>query len=795
MFLAGKNKIFEVGCRKAYYAHTDGKSRSLRHPVEGSRVRWTKDKKISTESFPRRRHRAERPEIINNQASRKFRPEIQGLRALAVLLVAAYHFWFGKVSGGVDVFLLISAFLMAGSFTRKIENKKFEGVKAVIHYWIHAFKRILPLASVTVVGILAGSYVILPKDRWLSLISEAKSVVFYYENWWSIHNLVDYYASDSSAASPFRHFWSLSLQGQIYIIWPLIFLVSAAIIKFLNLNARLSLFIVFGIVFAFSLVYSIYITNTSQTTAYFNTFARLWEFALGSLVAIILPYLNLNRYLRALMGWVGIAMIISCGFIFDVEGVFPGYHALWPTLAAAAIIIAGDTQTKFGPEKLLMLKPLVGLGGFSYGLYLIHWPLLVFYLYLIKSEKADYVSGIGLLTISLILSYILTKFVETPLRSWKALDRSNWKGLAVVLACMALVMGSASGWKAKIEYDVAEAERLAPINNPGARSLEEGFVYQGAADVEKLPAEKRDRDWASMGPLCKDTDASFSYMDTLAENCHHPVINSNPTKKVVAVGASHIQMWAPDLISYAEDQGWDLYIVSRGACHFGYPGDNGDNTSCDDYAQNAYSFTTGVNPDLVIVNSTLSVPNAPDFVQSGMEARIADFTSKNIEVVGLRDTPRFTESHLACEERTRSECTFAAAQDVEVSPSKSLESKYPGYGDVNLSDIVCPNNECPTSIGNVYTYFDTHHISATYAKSANDFFRDRMAAALAVADAATGQTVDMSGTASTQPSEDSSASAYEEYGTENTQPSEEPTAFVDTPETVESASNAFAEMP
>lgn len=134
MFSAGKNKIFEVGCRKAYYAHTDGKSRSLHRPAKESRVRWTKDKKISTESFPRRRHRAELPEIINNQAGRKFRPEIQGLRALAVLLVAAYHFWFGKVSGGVDVFLLISAFFMAGSFTRKIENKKFEGIKAVIHY-------------------------------------------------------------------------------------------------------------------------------------------------------------------------------------------------------------------------------------------------------------------------------------------------------------------------------------------------------------------------------------------------------------------------------------------------------------------------------------------------------------------------------------------------------------------------------------------------------------------------------------------------------------------------------------
>lgn len=168
---------------------------------------------------------AQKPVIINNQAERKFRPEIQGLRALAVLLVAAYHFWFGKVSGGVDVFLLISAFLMAGSFTRRIEKGQFRWLKSVVDYWVHVFKRILPLAAVTVLGILVGSYLLLPQDRWTTLISEARSVIFYYENWWSIGNLVDYYAADTSVASPFRHFWSLSVQGQIYLLWPLIFFV------------------------------------------------------------------------------------------------------------------------------------------------------------------------------------------------------------------------------------------------------------------------------------------------------------------------------------------------------------------------------------------------------------------------------------------------------------------------------------------------------------------------------------------------------------------------------------------
>lgn len=672
-------------------------------------------------------------QIINNQSNRKFRPEIQGLRALALLLVAAYHLWFGKVSGGVDVFLLISAFLMTGSFVRRMENNKFAGFRSVVDYWIHVFKRILPLASVVVVGILLGSYLFLPADRWESLLSEAKSVVFYYQNWWSISNLVDYYAADSSAASPFRHYWSLSVQGQIYLLWPLVFLLGWLIIRATRVNVRGLMLLMFGTIFAGSLAYSIFVTATSQQTAYFNTFARLWEFALGSLVAIVMPWLSINRYVRAAMGWAGIAMIISCGFIFDVEGVFPGYHALWPTLAASMIIIAGDTQTAFGPERFLTLKPLMWLGNYSYGLYLIHWPLLVFFLSRNHTEKAGFVSGVGLLTLSVLFSYIITRYIEQPLRAWKAPDLSPIRGLAVVAACIALVMIPTLGWQGKLAYDAYQAEAKASINNPGAVALEPGFIYRGDADAELLPAaQKRTSDWADMGELCVKDDSSIQTTYHLGENCHHPVKNDHPTKKVVAVGASHIQMWSPALIELAQQQGWDLYIISRGSCHFGYPGDNQHDLSCDDYAQDAYHLVQDLNPNVVFVNSTLSAPDQPDAIQAGMESRISQLTQNGKEVIGIRDTPRFAQSHAQCREKVgpSGDCTLTPGQDVYANTGSEMEKKYSGFSNMNMSDIVCPDNKCPESIGNVYTYFDGHHISATYAKTASDVFSERAMEAL-----------------------------------------------------------------
>lgn len=682
---------------------------------------------------------AQKPVIINNQAERKFRPEIQGLRALAVLLVAAYHFWFGKVSGGVDVFLLISAFLMAGSFTRRIEKGQFRWLKSVVDYWVHVFKRILPLAAVTVLGILVGSYLLLPQDRWTTLISEARSVIFYYENWWSIGNLVDYYAADTSVASPFRHFWSLSVQGQIYLLWPLIFLLAAFLIKYLALKTRVTLLLIFGLIFGASLAYSIYATAADQQTAYFNTFCRLWEFALGSLVAISLPWLNLNRYLRALMGWAGIVMIISCGFIFDVEGLFPGYHALWPTLAASMIIAAGDTQTRFGPEKLLTIKPLIQLGNFSYALYLVHWPLLVFYLHRNNTEKAGLVSGIGLLAISMVIAYFVTRWVEAPLRSWNALDRNNWRGLGVICLCMLLVLGPAYGWKTKIDRDIALAQAQAPYNNPGARSLAAGFVYRGAENPEKLPAgPMRTNDWADMGPLCSTTNPDWSLNQMQAETCHHLVQAENPSKKVMAVGNSHMHMWFPALSALAKQENWDLVVMAKGACFFGGNGDNDgvDDASCDEYAQSMDDLIKDLDPDLVFVTGTLSAYGGPDATLAGMDTRIRELTDEGRIVLGIRDTPRMEESHAKCEERTGSEadCTFPSGENVYEDPQQDY-LKYPGFGAINMSDLVCPENMCPASIGNIYTYFDNHHITATYAETASDFFIERALQALDQAEA------------------------------------------------------------
>lgn len=684
---------------------------------------------------------------VTLMAERTWRPEIQGLRALALLLVAAYHLWFGRVSGGVDVFLLVSAFLLTGSFVRRLEQGRITGpgtwlgAKTLVAYWVHVFKRLLPLASLTVALTLAGTYFFIPAERWLVILDEAKSVVLYQHNWWSIENTVDYYAADTSQASPFRHFWSLSVQGQMYMLWPLVFAGVALLLgRRLRGLARWALTAVFGYIFVYSLHYSITATAAHQQTAYFDTEARLWEFALGSIVALWLPALRLPRYLRAVLGWAGIVAIVACGFVLDVNGTFPGYVALWPTLAASLVIIAGDTQTRWGPEKLLTARPLLALGGFSYALYLVHWPILVFYLAQTKQEKAGFLAGVGLLLVSGVIAWALNQLVEKPLRDWALPNRSLLTGLATGGLCAALALAPSYAWKQTIYRQAQAAEANRSLNNVGAAVFDPNFQYQGESDPTVIPIRAvLDADWADLGASCADAEPTLNLPDTLAGNCTVVTHSDKPTRVVVAWGNSHMQMWMTALRPLAEEQGWTVYAIIRPGCFLG-PDDNAAYATgydCDTWAADSAAFIQDLHPDTVLLHGTKSQPGVPDVQLPNATTRTEQLTGARVGVVGLRDTPRMETMHKNCLDSLvgADDCVMDSGQDVYTNPLTNLESAYPGYSALNLSDLICPDNECPPAIGNIYTYFDYDHITATYIETLGSYFNSRLLDAVQRADA------------------------------------------------------------
>ena len=398
--------------------------------------------------------------------SRGFRPEIQGLRAFAVLLVVIYHVWVGKVSGGVDVFLFISAFLLSLSFMRKINEGK---PLKLLNYWTHVFTRLLPAASVVILLTLAGSFLVLSPTIWSARAVDAQASLFYWQNWNLANNSVNYFASNTGGKSPFLHFWSLSIQGQIFLLWPVLFAITALLVKKVRIKPVPAAVLVFGLVFCASFAFSVWETKNYAAYAYFDTRTRFWEFAVGTLLAIMtLKWKPSHVGTRVVMGWIGTIGLVTCGAVLPVEKAFPGFLALWPILSGALVIIAGRTDHKFAIDRLLVSKPLLNLGNISYALYLVHWPMLVLYSAAVGKPRVSFLEGTVLIAASIGLAWVLNRFVEKPQRSASdnflpalasklkfkrpVTSYAAWAGnIAFVAAILALVAPTVLGTRALAE--------------------------------------------------------------------------------------------------------------------------------------------------------------------------------------------------------------------------------------------------------------------------------------------------------------------------------------------------------
>ena len=658
---------------------------------------------------------------------RRYRPEVQGLRALAVVLVVVYHVWLGRVSGGVDIFLLISAFLLTGSFVRKAEAGR---ALALGRYWLHLFKRLLPAVVVVLLAALAAAAVLLPASDWPGLIGQAWSSLFYLQNWTLANNAVDYLAADHSAASPLQHFWSLSVQGQVFILWPLIFAAVLPLAKVLRRSYRSVLAAVFGAVFAASLAFSVWETGTNQAYAYFDTRTRLWEFALGSLLALALPYLHLGRRLRIALGWTGVAAMLSCGIILQVQQQFPGYLALWPTLAAAMIIAAGDTGSRSGAVRWLTAKPLVMLGDNSYALYLWHWPVLVFWLLASGQQNAGLFDGAAVILVSLVLAVLTTKLVEGPLRGWSWPQAASWRSAVVLAASFAVAAAPLAGWQAKVEADAEAVRQQSIADNPGALALDPSFEFAASTSALVKPAPSdMDQEWAQLDQAC---DAEFAPApdSVLADSCKQIGSAGGAAKTIVVLGDSHSMQWSAALRPIALANDWHVITVLKMGCRYG-AADPERSEDCNTFNQAAGEYALEQMPDAVFTVASVTKESRPDeTLAGGYDDGVRGFAEAGITVLAMRDNPRFDFDMFKCLEANglSTEACHVPRSELlaEVSPLTGLEERVPGVQVLDMSDQFCFADACPGIIGNVIVYKDHDHLNRTYMETTSHVLAGRI---------------------------------------------------------------------
>jgi peptidoglycan/LPS O-acetylase OafA/YrhL len=648
------------------------------------------------------------------QTRTEFRPEVEGLRATAVLMVVIYHVWLGRVSGGVDVFLLISAFLLTLSATRRVEKGLSPGI---IGRWARVFSRLLPPAAVVLLATITASFAFFPQVRWAELIDHAWASLLYVQNWELARGSVAYQAA-GAGVSPFQHFWSLSIQGQVFIAWPLLLAGCAATARASRASFRLVAIPVFGSVFIVSLAFSIAETAHNQSFAYFDTRARLWEFALGSLLALCLPWLRPGRGLRILMGWVGLASIALCGVVIQVSDAFPGYAALLPTLGAALVIAAGGTASRWAVDRPLSSPIARRLGKISYTLYLWHWPILVTYLLVTGAPSASFGAGTAIIAASLMLASATTRLVDRPISSWKWVHQRRRRKTAFTAVLALGVAMPLTGWESRItaaERDLhAQPEQL----NPGAAALAPDY-QEPVPEADPIPAvTSLDQEWADAGPICSP---AWEPEDPALERCHQIEPETTVAKTIIVIGDSHAQQWMAAIGPIAMENGWRVIALLKNACRYG--GDSSErDAECNDFNAAARDYALERQPDAVLTLGTISYTDEPrESLVPAYQAGIEPFLKRGIEVISIRDNPRFPFNMFECAQfhgHNAPRCNPALA-DVLLpeNPAEQISREEPLFHSVDMTDRICTATTCPPLVGNVYVYRDFDHLNKTYVQT------------------------------------------------------------------------------
>ncbi len=690
---------------------------------------------------------APRPAI---SLSKQFRPEIEGVRFVAALLVASYHIWSGRVSGGVDVFFVMSGFLITTTLLGQING--FGRIKPLT-YLSGLALRLLPAALTTLTTVLVASYFLVPGLLWEKIGHEIQAAGLYFENWYLAATSTDY-LGQWDEKTPVQHFWALSLQGQFYVAWLLLFLVLAALVK--RRPERALRYVVGGLslVFVTSLAFSVWFTAENQPVAYFATPARAWEFALGGLAAIVLRHPPQGRSrLRWCLGWVGLGILLTTGLVLQVSTVFPGYAALLPTGAALLILLSARNGISGGADSLLSTRTLVWLGGISYGVYLWHYPLLAFY----RSEREraanGIYSGVAIIVAAFVLAYLTQRFVEKPLlvlsrRSPQA-RRAVVGGL--VIAALAVVVGSGAfaGAQKPTHQEIAEIRTVTAELSARAYALEPCTGALAGPPSSTGPCGSRTADefvaplnlipYTQRGIPCDDVVRT-----DLLTVCSGGSPSAEPRATALLIGDSHSRTMRPALDLVAKHNDWRLLFAYGPGCQTAAVPKAGTTAErCAAWMEQLTDYIDDTEIDILFTiqaagHDLVGIPEgATEQIADAYSTQWARYDASIEQIVVIRDTPRLRDTLLSCLGRHSVE---EAAQECSRARPSALRQDYAALaaaGDddartqvVDLTDVFCDEDRCYPVIGNFIAYRDAVHLHTAFAPTLTPLLDEAIQAAV-----------------------------------------------------------------
>ena len=702
-----------------------------------------------------------------------FRRDIEGLRAIAVVIVVLYHAGFLGLNGGfigVDVFFVVSGFLITSLL---LDEHRTTGRISLRDFYARRARRLLPASAIVIVATVLASRQWLEPLRLRDVGTDAMASGGFFSNIVLAARSTDYLRSDLPP-SPFQHFWSLSVEEQFYIVWPAIL----GLLLWSKLSsrrdndegrrrrserrARNRATVAIALLSAISLALCIWQTETAQPWAFFGLHTRAWELGVGALLALTWKQVaTLENGLRSVLGWIGIAGIAVSAFFLDETMAFPGRLALLPVFATALVLAAGD-RTRFGPQNILRFSPLQWIGARSYAIYLWHWPALIIAEAYVGGELTV-TERIGTLAVAVGAATLSHQLLENPIRHSRSLrlrpGLSLGIGAALVMSSVTIGFILRTSSVALSTDEVAETPAVivptlpqttvAPVGSSTSTTIKPVIpdgppppvlsptvpldVLNTAVETQVVPA--------NLTPSLRG--ASGDKPEIYADNCHVDIGSYEPAScsygdptsdfTVALFGDSHAAQWFPTLNNVAATHSWRLVPFTKTGCTpidlITYNSLVGPTyPECRPWRERVMQRLIDENVKVVFIgySNRLLDPNTKEpFVDSIIKAGFAELIptlqSMGISPIIITDTPYPGQDVPTCLSQALSNvssCTFTRAKGIrdtrqQTNIAVAIEN---GAQSLDISNWVCASEICPVISGNLLMYRDSNHITTTYAQ-------------------------------------------------------------------------------
>ncbi|MFG3018137.1 acyltransferase family protein [Streptomyces sp. NPDC048254] len=669
-----------------------------------------------------------RSTAASEQRLRKYRPDIQGLRAVAIMMVVAMHCGIIDIHGGVDVSFVLSGFLIGGQLLAEIDKT---GKVSLSKFWARRFRRLGPAMAVTIIATAIAAWVFGSPLRFDTYMKDGLSSALSIMNWRLVETGTDYFANDGSQ-SPYQHFWSLGIEEQFYLVVPVTLVVTVWLSRKMFRNrALVGLFLTAVIGSSFYLGYTL--TSVNQPLAYFATHTRIWELTTGVFLALVARSLSrLNAGLAAVVSWLGLATTLVTALLISDKTPLPGYAVAGPVLGAVMIIAGGCAAPRLGVERLLDNPLFNFVGNVSYGWYLLHWPLLILWPY-IADRDITYSDRFRVASASFILAVAMHYVVERRFRNNVDLVLRPWKGILLGGTTTATAAGAtALAIFLPLNLDTVASTTTVASGYSNQASVEDAALQTRLTAAGQSSLQKSPDDHASKSCIDSTTDKEFD----LADAC---VLGDAKGKQtMVLMGDSHAWQWSDAFDKIGQELHTRIVIVSKGGCSpqvydITNPELNREYTECTSWRNSAFAALDKIKPDIIVISDRAR----REATRTGAEALFAALKNNSAQLVYMTDTPEPGQNIpdcLATHTNDLSACNRKRSEALEFPKFRTMEQQVAEKHGAYIIDTVplfCAQDVCPAVIGDQVVFTDDSHITSGYAKTLIPYLKPTLKKVLA----------------------------------------------------------------